>query len=546
MEQLSGMDASFVYLETPTTPMHIGSVGIYDPSSASGGFVRFKDILAHIDSRLDKARSFRQKLVRVPFDLDHPYWVDDANFDLEYHVRHVALPKPGDWRQLCIQVARLHARGMDMNKPLWEFNIVEGLDNIPGLPPGCFALVAKVHHSAIDGMSGVELSAAVHDIEPKPVEHAPKSNWKGENAPAISEMLLRTWMNSITQPVRFVKTLAQTVPGAARLIREVGGGDVSLKGAKMAPQTLLNGKVSAHRVWDSALFQLCDIREVKNRIEGATVNDVVLTIIGGGLRKYLQSRDNLPKASLTAMAPISVRAEGEKEALGNLVSAMLVQLGTHIDDPMERLAFVRKEALNSKAMTNAVGARTLTDYSQFIPSGLAGLAARLYSGLGAANLHSPVFNCVATNVPGPRVPLYFAGAKMVRMMGTGPVFDGMGLINAIYSYGPEIAISFTSDRAMMPDPANYAQALRDSFDELLNAKPKAAVKAKAEAAPKVKAAPKAKAAPAKKVVAKAAVKKVAMKAQKLTAKAAPKAAKPKSEAKVPLKKASAKKVAVKK
>jgi diacylglycerol O-acyltransferase / wax synthase len=546
MEQLSGMDASFVYLETPTTPMHIGSVGIYDPSSAPGGFVRFKDILAHIDSRLDKARSFRQKLVRVPFDLDHPYWVDDANFDLEYHVRHVALPKPGDWRQLCIQVARLHARGMDMNKPLWEFNIVEGLDNIPGLPPGCFALVAKVHHSAIDGMSGVELSAAVHDIEPKPVEHATKSNWKGENAPAISEMLLRTWMNSITQPVRFAKTLAQTVPGAARLIREVGGGDVSLKGAKMAPQTLLNGKVSAHRVWDSALFQLGDIREVKNRIEGATVNDVVLTIIGGGLRKYLQSRDNLPKASLTAMAPISVRAEGEKEALGNLVSAMLVQLGTHIDDPMERLAFVRKEALNSKAMTNAVGARTLTDYSQFIPSGLAGLAARLYSGLGAANLHSPVFNCVATNVPGPRVPLYFAGAKMVRMMGTGPVFDGMGLINAIYSYGPEIAISFTSDRAMMPDPANYAQALRDSFDELLNAKPKAAVKAKAEAAPKVKAAPKAKAAPAKKVVAKAAVKKVAMKAQKLTAKAAPKAAKPKSEAKVPLKKASAKKVAVKK
>jgi diacylglycerol O-acyltransferase / wax synthase len=135
MEQLSGQDASFVYLETPTTPMHIGSVGIYDPSSAPGGFVRFKDILAHIESRLDKARSFRQKLVRVPFDLDHPYWVDDANFDLEYHVRHVALPKPGDWRQLCIQVARLHARGMDMNKPLWEFNIVEGLDNIPGLPP---------------------------------------------------------------------------------------------------------------------------------------------------------------------------------------------------------------------------------------------------------------------------------------------------------------------------------------------------------------------------------------------------------------------------
>jgi diacylglycerol O-acyltransferase / wax synthase len=504
MEQLSGQDASFVYMETPTTPMHIGSVGIYDPSTAPGGFVRFKDILAHVESRLDKARSFRQKLVRVPFDLDHPYWVDDANFDLEYHVRHIALPKPGDWRQLCIQVARLHARGMDMNKPLWEFNIVEGLDNIPGLPPGCFALVAKVHHAAIDGMSGVELSAAVHDIEPLPVERNVKSSFKGENEPAVTEMLMRTWMNSITQPVRFAKTLANTVPGAARLIREVAGGDVSLKGAKMAPQTLLNGKVSSHRVWDGAVFQLSDIRAIKDRIEGATVNDVILTIIGGGLRKYLLSRNNLPKDSLTAMAPISVRAEGEKEALGNLVSAMLVQLGTDIEDPMDRLHSVRNAAVNSKAMTNAVGARTLTDYSQFLPSALAGLAARLYSRLGAANLHSPVFNVVATNVPGPRVPLYFAGAKMVRMMGTGPIFDGMGMINAIYSYGPEIAIAFTSDRDMIPDPANYAQALRDSFEELLNAKAKPTGAApKAEAAPKAKVAPVKKAAvPAKKEAAK--------------------------------------------
>jgi WS/DGAT/MGAT family acyltransferase len=482
MEQLSGQDASFVYLDTPTTPMHIGSVGIYDPSTAPGGFVRFKDILAHIESRLDRARSFRQKLVRVPFDLDHPYWIDDPDFDLEYHVRHIALPKPGDWRQLCIQVSRLHARGMDLSKPLWEFNIVEGLDNIEGLPPGCFALVAKVHHAAIDGMSGVELSAAVHDIEPKPVERMKPAKWQGENEPAITEMLMRTWMNSITQPVRFAKTLAQTVPGAARLIKEVAGGDVSLKGAKMAPQTLLNGKVSSHRVWDGAVFQLADIRAIKERIEGTTVNDVILTIIGGALRKYLMSRKNLPKESLTAMAPISVRAEGEKEALGNLVSAMLVQLGTDIDDPMERLRFVRDNTANSKAMTNAVGARTLTDYSQFLPSALAGLAARLYSRLGAANMHSPVFNVVATNVPGPRVPLYFAGAKMVRMMGTGPIFDGMGMINAIYSYGPEIAISFTSDRDMIPDPANYAQALRDAFDELLCAKPKVAATPKTEKA----------------------------------------------------------------
>lgn len=469
MEQLSGQDASFVYLETPTTPMHIGSVGIYDPSTAPGGFVRFKDILRHVESRLDKARSFRQKLVRVPFDLDHPYWVEDASFDIEYHIRHLALPQPGDWRQLCIQVARLQARPMDLSRPLWEFNIIEGLDNIPGIPKGSFALMAKVHHAAIDGMSGVELSAAVHDIEPKAVEANVKSDWKPETDPALGEMLFRTWLNSVKQPVRFAKTLANTVPGVARLGKEIAGGDVSLKNTKMAPQTRLNGKVSSHRVWDGTVFELSGIRSIKDRLEGATVNDVILAIIGGGLRKYLQKHNDLPKQSLSAMAPISVRAEGEKDALGNLVSAMIVPLGTHIEDPAERLRFIHQETKNSKAMTNAVGARTLTDYSQLLPAALAGLAARLYTRLGVSNLHSPVFNVVATNVPGPRVPLYFAGAKMVRMMGTGPVFDGMGMINAIYSYGAEIAISFTADRDMVPDPAVYAAALQEAFEELLAA-----------------------------------------------------------------------------
>jgi diacylglycerol O-acyltransferase / wax synthase len=516
MEQLSGQDASFVYMETPNTPMHIGSVAIYDPSSAPGGFVRFKDILRHIEGRLDQARSFRQKLVRVPFDLDHPYWVEDADFDLEYHVRHVALPQPGDWRQLCIQVARLHARGMDMTKPLWEFNIVEGLDNIPGIPKGSFALVSKVHHAAIDGMSGVELSAAVHDLEAKEVPAVPPSTWKAEQDPKLSEMLMRTWFSSVTQPFKFAKTLANTVPGIARLGKEIAGGDVSLKSTRLAPQTIFNGKVGPHRAFDGVVFQLAEIRAIKEHIDGATVNDVVLAIIGGALREYLIGRDGLPKTSMTAMAPISVRAEGEKESLGNLVSAMMVQLGTHIADPIERLLYIHKEVKNSKAMTNAVGARTLTDYSQFMPAALAGLGARLYTRLGVANLHSPAFNCVATNVPGPRVPLYFAGAKLVRMMGLGPVFDGMGLINTIYSYGPEIAISFTSDRAIMPDPAVYAQCLQRSFEALRDAdwskpapKPQAKPKAEAKPAAKPKATVKPKTAPVKKAATKTAKPKAA-------------------------------------
>jgi WS/DGAT/MGAT family acyltransferase len=469
MQQLSGQDASFVYLETPHTPMHIGSVGIYDPSTAPDGFVRFKDILEFVQSRLGGARSFRQRLVRLPFDLDHPYWIEDPDFDIEYHIRHIALPKPGDWRQLCIQVARLHSRPLDLSKPLWEFIIVEGLDNIAGLPPGCFALVAKVHHAAIDGMSGVEMSSAIHDLSPDKPNRIPSDGWRPDDLPGVSDLLIKSYFNTLRKPVQFAETLSRGLPGLARLGQSVSKGDVSIQNQKLAPKTRLNGKVGPHRVFDAAPFPLADIRAIKNKVEGATVNDAILAVVGGGLRHYLLVKGGLAAESMTAMAPISVRAEGEKAALGNLVSAMVVGLGTHIADPMERLRYVHAEAINSKALTNAVGARTLTDYSQFMPAGLSGIAARLYTRLGAANQHAPVFNTVVTNVPGSRVPLYFAGAKMVGMYGLGPIFDSMGLINTIYSYVDTIAISFTADRDMMPDPAIYASALTQAFEELKNA-----------------------------------------------------------------------------
>jgi WS/DGAT/MGAT family acyltransferase len=513
MQQLSAQDASFVYLETPHTPMHIGSVGIYDPSTAPGGFVRFKDILRFIASRLQGARSFRQRLVRVPFDVDHPYWIEDPEFDLEFHVRHIALPKPGDWRQLCIQVARLHARPLDLSKPLWEFTVVEGLDNIPGLPPGCFALVSKVHHAAIDGMSGVEMSAAVHDLDPLMAEPDKPDTWQPENMPRVADLLTRSYFNNLLQPMRIAETIGRSLPGMAKLAVQAGKGDVSLKNTRAAPNTRFNGKVGAHRVWDAVPFKLAEVRAVKDSVPNATVNDVILTVVGGALRAYLVDKGELPKETLTAMAPISVRQEGEKAALGNLVSAMVVGLGTQIADPLERLRFVHGEAVNSKAMTNAVGARTLADYSKLIPSGLAGLGARLYTRVGAANMHAPAFNCVVTNIPGPRVPLYFCGAKMLAMYGTAPVFDSMGLINPVYSYGDTIAVSFTADRDMLPDPDNYAQALRDSFEALKAAatqpaakpanedkpvpKPGAAAKPRAATKPKIPAKPAAKRTPAK-------------------------------------------------
>ena len=247
MQQLSAMDASFVYLETPHTPMHIGSVAIYDPSTAPGEFVRFKDILQFIQSRLGGARSFRQRLVRVPFDLDHPYWIEDPEFDIEFHVRHIALPKPGDWRQLCIQAARLHSRPMDLARPLWEFTVVEGLDNIDGLPPGCFALVRTVHHPAIDGMSGVEMSAAVHSVDADVTDPDNPDTWRPENMPNVADLLVRSYFNSLIQPMRVMETIGRSLPGMARLSSEVRKGDVSIRNARPAPRTRFNQRVGPHR-----------------------------------------------------------------------------------------------------------------------------------------------------------------------------------------------------------------------------------------------------------------------------------------------------------
>lgn len=464
MEQLSPMDASFLYFETANAPMHIGAVAIYDQSTVKGGVLGFKEILKNYETRLHLARAFRQRIVRVPLSLDHPYWLEDPDFDLEFHVRHIALPKPGDWRQLCIQVARLHARPLDTARPLWEFTVIEGLDNVEGLPKNCFAIVSKVHHAAIDGVSGAEMTAAIHDLAPDAQPAPPEKPWLPEREPTAIELLSRTTANNVRQPFKLARVIAESVPALARVGIGLTAG--KLKRVGPVPRTRFNGQVSPHRVFDGRSFRLDDIRAIKSAVEGATVNDAVIAIIGGALRKYLESKAELPKESLIAMAPISVRAPNQQKSAGNQVSAMSVAVRSDIADPLERLVAVFESTTNSKEMTNAIGASTLTDYTQFIPSTVAGLAARLYTNLGIANRIMPIFNTVITNIPGPQIPLYMTGARLVTQFGLGPILDGMGIIHPIFSYCGEITISFTSCREMMPDPAFYAQCIEDSFEEM--------------------------------------------------------------------------------
>jgi diacylglycerol O-acyltransferase / wax synthase len=459
MQQLTGMDASFVYSETPTWPMHVTDLRIYDQSTAPGGKVTFKGILRHIESRIDKVPTFRRKLMQVPLGLDHPYWVPDNDFDLEFHVRHIALPKPGDWRQLCIEASRLHSRHLDLSRPPWEMYIIEGLDNVDGVPPGSFAVLQKTHHAAIDGVASQALQAVIHDLTPDYEEAVlPAQPKESGTPPSNPEMLARAYANLLFAPLRLAQVLGRAAPSALR---------AGKWGAmQSAPRTRFNGVLSPHRVLDWRRFDLSELRRIKATVPGATINDVVITIVGGALRRYLSEKGELPDRSMSSIGPISVRSPDQETGSGNNISMMMFTLGTDVEDPLKRLEVVTASTHKAKEFANAVGARALSDFSQEIPGALATLGARAVTALQIANRVSYPYNTIISNVPGPQVPLYFVGARMVTHLGTGPLGDGMGIGHCCLSYNGELTINVTADRAMLPDPSHYADCIAESFAEL--------------------------------------------------------------------------------
>jgi WS/DGAT/MGAT family acyltransferase len=522
MQQLSGLDASFLYLETANSPMHISGLYIYTQETAPGGKVRFKQIIDSTAARVQGIPSLTRRLKEVPLGLDHPYWIDDGNFDPEFHIRHVALPAPGDWRQLCILISRIHARPLDRSRPLWEMYVIEGLDRVEGYPKGCFAIFTKMHHAAVDGASGMEITAAIHDLTPRAKVSIKDTPRRSESDPSTLSLITRAQINTLRQPLRFISVARNTVPGFAKAFMQLRRGQLERVGK--IPRVRFNNTVSAHRVFNAVSLPLEEIKAIKNAVPGATVNDVALTIVGGAMRAYLEHHKELPKDSLVAMAPVNVRDNSEKGSGGNIVSTMAVKIRSDIADARERLVAVNKGTQSAKEYTNAVGAKTMTDYSQFIPSTLTAQAARLASRWGLVNQINPIYNCVITNVPGPQVPLYNTGARMLSNFGTGPVADGVGLFHVISSYCGEFSISATCCREMMPDPGFYRECLMKSFEDLKAASLGKAASTGTKAVARKRAASKRKA-PAKATIKSRAKPKAQPKAQpKANAKAATKAA----------------------
>ncbi|GAA6138526.1 wax ester/triacylglycerol synthase family O-acyltransferase [Arenicella sp. 4NH20-0111] len=472
MKQLSAQDAQFLYMETNKSLSHVTSVAIFDPSTAPGGKVRFKQIIEHVQGRLHTSPIYKRRIYHVPLELDYPYWIEDEHFDIEYHIRHSRLPHPADWRQLCIHLARFHTRPLDMQRAPWEMYVIEGLDHIEGIPEGCYAVATKIHHAAADGMAIVNFFGGLMDLDQKgtPVVPTPKKVTSQRfEKPSPTQMYTRGLINGVRSPVNVAKAFMRYAPNivqnAQKRILERNQENKQVK--QSVPITRFNLETSPHRVFDSTRFDLDAFKPLRGIVKGATINDMVLAICSGALRKYLGHHKELPAESLRAFVPVNVRAPKgslkETEQPGNNISTMAPQLYTNVADTLERLKAIYAETREQKAARKGISARLMTDVTRHIPASTQLLAARLAM---RSEMAGRMTNVCISNVPGPQVPVFMNGARLVNQMGLGPLADRMGLFIAVTSYDGQISFSATSCRRTMPDVDLFIEYMRQSFTEL--------------------------------------------------------------------------------
>jgi len=461
MEALSGLDASFLYLETAKMPMHIGSIALIE------GTITFDDFKAYIGQRLHQVERLQQKLVFVPLDLDRPYWIKDPDFDLDRHVFCTALPKPGGWQALRDLASQEFSIALSRERPLWEFIFVEGLDTIPQVPKGSVALLSKIHHAGFDGKAGMELMtmlynpsahiSAVPALADKPIEATPSR----------FELLSKSVLQLILLPSKLPSLILSSTQSALKAgylnqIRHIKLPTLPFT----APDTFLSGEVAVERKWDSIILDLARVKALRSLVDGATLNDVILAICSGALRRYLLEKQQLPEDPLVAMVPVSTRANDNHDSMGNQVSAMFIQLATNVGDPLKRLQKIQLNTLVGKLYQDMAAANSLKPYADLVPFGLAHMVTRLYAQLMLTKHIPPPFNVIITNVPGPQTPFYLAGHKLLFNMGMGPIYHGVGLIIPVLSYNGSLTISPTSCAKLMPDIELFCRYIRASVIEL--------------------------------------------------------------------------------
>ncbi len=457
LDRLTATDASFLAQEHDNSHMHVGAILLFE-----GPPPAISDFLDHIRGRLHLVPRYRQKLAVPPIEMGRPLWVDDPNFNLEYHVRHTALPAPGSEEQLVNLACRIFSQQLDRSKPLWETWLVERLEG------GRFALISKTHHALVDGVSGIDLATVLFDVEPvpRPVVH-PESEWRPEPEPNAAQ-LVAAGVKGIVKGG--VEVAARTVGAATRPQSTLhraqtaleGVGEIAWAGLNPAPDSPLNVPIGPHRRFATVRGEIKDYKEVKDAF-GGTVNDVVLAVVAGALRRFLHSRGVRTEGlELRALVPVSVRTEEHRGELGNRLAAMRAPLPVFVKDPVARLRLVRESMDGLKESKQAVGAEVLAGVQSFAPPTILAQASRL-------NFSTRLFNVIVTNVPGPQIPLYVLGRELLDLFPVGFLPENHALFVAIMSYNGKLNFGLLGDYDALPDLDGIAQDVRESLDELLAA-----------------------------------------------------------------------------
>lgn len=451
-ERLSVLDELFLHLEGPDSHMHVGGAAIFE-----GPPPDYEEVLDMVRSRLQMVPRFRQKLMTVPFGVGRPVWVDDTHFNLEYHVRHTALPHPGDDSKLRRLTARIMSQQLDRTKPLWEIWLAEGLTN------DRFALISKTHHCLVDGVSGADIMSVILDLGPEPQQVDPEP-WRPDPEPTADRLLVDALRERLTSPAEIVRTLQSSVMDPTKVpnrVLESVKALASFVGGSLdfAPTSSLNQPIGPHRRFETVLVDLAEIKRIKNAL-GGTVNDVVLAAVTGGLRRLLKARgERTEDLILRAMVPVSVRAEADRGALGNRVASMWAPLPVYEPDARRRLEAITATMGDLKQSGQAVGAQVLASLGEYAPPTIVAQAARLVA-------RQRAFNLVVTNVPGPQIPLYTLGREMKEVYPVLPLADNTTLGVALLSYNGTIGFGLLGDYDTAPDLAVLAEGIEKAIAEL--------------------------------------------------------------------------------
>lgn len=442
MDRLSGLDASFLYLETPAQLMHVCGVIVLDPGTMPGGysFDAFRD---ELDRRVRQVPAFTRKVRKVPLGLDHPVWVTDRHFDVDRHVHRLALPSPGGYRELTELTSHLAGLPLDRSRPLWEMWVIEGYQGDQ------VVVFSKMHHATVDGVSGANLISHLCSLEPDAPPITPEGPEDTGHEAGQAELLGRAVVSTLTRPLNAFRLITPSAQLIARTVDRARAG-TAMAAPFSAPRTSFNGTITNHRTIGLADMDLEDVRQVKHAT-GTTVNDVVLAVAGGALRSYLEERGELPSTSLLATVPVSVREQSRRTEGANKVSALFAKLGTDTEDPLERLRDLAERNKYAKEHHSAISADSLQDWAEFAAPRTFGLAVRAYAGLRLPERHPVVHNLVISNVPGPPVPLYFMGAQICALYPLGPVFHGAGLNVTVMSNNGQLHVGIIACRESMPD-----------------------------------------------------------------------------------------------